>query len=410
MRIVLAVILKFISILLAGLAVVGTIFVLLLVSFNRTILNRQIVRQAFIKDNAYERVPAEIASEFTLVKRVLVNPCAEEIVADSCLDQTVGTAQIDGTSTSRLGIQGRAFINAVNQDQWKKLVIYLVTPNDFQASVENSVDEAIAYFKGETDTVKLPLTILKARLGSMEEDELTAILLSSQPTCTPEQQALIMSGEIGELGSPPIFCSGSGGTAQVLLLDLQRRLNAVASEFPEHIVFIEPPPPSNPARLQMLIGKDLQSTLQKINGNSQNLPFLPFALLLLATLFGVRSLRGLLRWWGIPIFIAGLIALILGAVIFFMFDQIWLNYILATFPPILTSDFGKIIYGVAHSLANDLAKQIMLLAGIVTLLALGFILISNRIPPPLDPSLPPLAQPGTPGGPVLNRQKKKKRW
>ena len=93
-----------------------------------------------------------------------------------------------------------------------------------------------------------------------------------------------------------------------------------------------------------------------------------------------------------------------------MFDQIWLNYVLAHLPPLLTSGFGEIIYDVAHSLTNDVSQQIMLQAGIVTLLALGVILISNRIPPPPDPSLPPLAPPGTPGGPVLNPNKKKKRW
>jgi hypothetical protein len=410
MRIVLAIILKFIAILLAGFAVIGTIFVLLLVSFNRTILNRQIVRQALIKNNLYERVPAEIAREFKLVKNILVNPCAEEIVADSCLDQTVDTAQIDGTSTSRLGIQGRAFIIVLNQDQWKNLIFYLLTPSDLQASAESTVDETIAYFKGQTDTVKVPLKNLKARLDSIKDEELTALLLNSSPTCTIEQEVLIMSGEISELGSPPIFCTATGGTPQVLLLDLQRRLNAVASEFPEHIIFVKPPSPPNPPSLQKLIGQDFQSTLQKINGNSQSLPFLPFALLLLATLFGVRSLRGLLRWWGIPVFIAGLITLIFGLVIFFMFDWMWLNYILTYLPPLLTSGFGELIYDVTHSLAKDFSKRLMLEAGIVTLLAFGVILISNRVPPPPDPSLPPLAQPGTPGGPVLHAQKKKRGW
>jgi hypothetical protein len=95
---------------------------------------------------------------------------------------------------------------------------------------------------------------------------------------------------------------------------------------------------------------------------------------------------------------------------FFMFDSIWVNYVLIHLPPLLTSGFGEIIYGIAHSLTNDLSQHLMLQAGVVTLLALVVILISNHVPPPPDPSLPPLAQPGTPGGPVLNPRKKKKRW
>jgi len=407
MRSVFAVILKFIAILLAAFTVITTIFILLLMSFNRTILNRQIVRQAFIKNHVYERIPAELSKEFLLAKSFLIDPCTEAGDASSCIID----GSLDGTvSGGWLGMEGAAFINNLNQDQWKNLVVYLIPPADLQASTESTTDEFIAYFRGATNAVTMPLAIVKTRLTEITDEELTMLLLDARPACTVEQQALIMSGEISELGSAPIFCPATGGTSQVLLLDLRRRLTAIAAEVPEQITFIKPPSPSNPPGLQKVIGADLQSTLQKINANSQNLLFLPFALLLLVTVFCVRSLRGLLRWWGIPIFIASLITLILGAVLFFAFDQIWLNYISTDFPPILITGLGDIIYDVTHSLANDLSKQIMFLAGIVTLVALGIILISNRVPPPPDPSLPPLAQPGTPGGPVLNLDRKKKKW
>jgi hypothetical protein len=119
-------------------------------------------------------------------------------------------------------------------------------------------------------------------------------------------------------------------------------------------------------------------------------------------------LRSFLRWWSISIFIGSLFALILGAVLFFLFEQIWLNYVLNDFPPILTSGFGEIIYSVTRSLSRDVSQHLMTQAGIVTLTALGILLISNRVPAPPDPSLPPLAPPGTPGGPVLNPNRKKK--
>ncbi|MCI0549621.1 MAG: hypothetical protein L0287_01565 [Anaerolineae bacterium] len=410
MRKVFAVTLKLIAILLTALTIITTVIVLLLLSFNRILLDPQTYKQALAENKVYEQLPAITAEEFSLVKSLLIKPCAETLIANSCLDQAVDTSHSGETTTGRLGIEGTAFINGLNQDQWKNLVIYLLPPTDLQESAETTVDETIAYFKGETDTVRMHLMNVKARLSSMTDEELTPLLLDSQPACTLEQQTLIMSGDISNEGSLPIFCPATGGTSQVLLLDLQRRLNIVASEIPEDIIFVKPPSPSNPPSLQNFIGKDLQVTLQKINANAQFIPFLPVAMLLLVTLFGVRSLRGLLRWWGIPIFIAGLFTLILGIFIFFMFDWIWLKYVLTHLPPLLTSGFGEIIYGVADSLANDLSKQMMLQAGIVILLALGVILISNRLPPPPDPSLPPLAQPGTPGGPVLNPNRKKKKW
>ena len=410
MRKVFAVIFKFIAMLIAALTILITAVVLLLLSFNHSLLNPQIVRQAFIRNQVYERVPAVTAEEFSLVRSFLVEPCSETLIGDSCLDQAVNTSQLNEAPKGRLGTAGTAFINGLNEDQWKNLVIYLLPPHELQEITETSIDELIGYFKGETDIVKISLTNAKTRLTRMTDEELTTILLSSRPTCTLDQQTLIMSNGFSESRIPPIFCSATGGTSQVLLLDLQRRLTIIASEIPDHAILIKAPSPSNPPGLQSLIGKDLQVSLERLNANSQNLPLVPVALLLLVTLFGVRSLRGLLRWWGIPLFIGSLIALIIGIVLFFMFDQVWLTYVLANFPPLLTSGFRKIIYDVAHSLSGDLSKHLMLQAGIITLLALGIILLSNRVPPPPDPSLPPLAQPGTPGGPVLNPDRKKKTW
>ncbi|HKY55391.1 MAG TPA: hypothetical protein VJM08_13835 [Anaerolineales bacterium] len=410
MRNVSAAILRLFAIILAAGTVIVTIFVLLLLSFNRILLNPTTYIQALAENKIYEQLPAVAAQEFSLVRSVLIDPC-EETMEGICLDQSISTAQGNEIATTgRLGIEGTAFLDGMDEEQWKAVVLHLLKPEDLQESAEATVNETIAFFKGERDSVKLPLIHVKARLSSIADEELTLLLLNSQPICTLEQQTLIMTPELGKVGSPPIFCSATGGTAQALLLDLQRRLNIVASEIPDYAILVKPPSPSNPPSLQRFIGDDLQDTLHTLHTNSQYLPFLPFALLLLVTVFGVRSWRGLLRWWGIPVFIASLLTLVLGFILFFMFDQIWLNYVLTHLPPLLMSGFGELIYGVAHSLANDLSQQIMLQAGIVTLLALGIILISNRIPPPPDPSLPPLAPPGTPGGPVLNPNKKKKKW
>ncbi|HXQ37475.1 MAG TPA: hypothetical protein VN843_25920, partial [Anaerolineales bacterium] len=246
MRKVFAVIFKFIAMLLAALTILITAVVLLLLSFNHSLLNPQIVRQAFIKNKVYERVPAVTAEEFSLVRGFLVEPCSEALIGDSCLDQAVNTSQFNEASKGRLGTMGTAFINGLNEDQWKNLVIYLLPPNELQEITETTMDEHIAYFKGKTDIVKISLTNIKTRLINMTDEELTTILLSTQPTCTLDQQTLIMSSGFSESGIPPIFCSATGGTSQVLLLDLQRRLTIIVSEIPDHAILIKAPSPSNP--------------------------------------------------------------------------------------------------------------------------------------------------------------------
>lgn len=411
MRTLFALVRKFVAFIIAALATFATIFVLLFLSLNDILLDPQTYKQAFTENKVYEQLPAVTAKEYVLIKSHLAEPCAETPIANSCFDSRSNSSQLgEITESGRLGIESTAFINALNQVQWDGLVTNLLTPADVQKSLDAGTDEVIAYFKGETDSAGFPLLDMKARLIGMTDEELTELLLSSQPLCTLEQQTLIMSGQISEAGSSPIFCNATGGTSQVLLLNLQRRLNFFADDLPEQVTIIKSPSPLNPPSLQGMIGEDLQNTLQITQANAQYIPFLPVVFLLLVSIFSVRSLRGLLRWWGIPIFIGSLFALILGIVIFFLFEQIWLNYVLNRFPALLPSGFGDIIYSVALSFSEDVSQHMMTQAAIVTLLALGILLISNRVPAPPDPSLPPLAPPGTPGGPVLNPNRKKKKW
>ena len=406
MRNVLNVVFKLIAFLLAVVAIFATIFALLFLSFNRILLDPQTYKQALADNHVYEQLPAVTAKEFTLIQSRLGEPCAEAGLANTCLDSNA-PQPVNSVETGGLGQEGRAFIHALNEDQWNRLVGYLLPPHEVQKSLEAGIDEIIAYFRGEADRAGFPFVDLKTRLSGMTERQLTELLLHSPPRCTLEQETKIMSGETG---SVPIFCAATNGTSQVLVRDLQRRLNLLAGEFPAQLTVIEAPPPLHPPGIRRILGNDLKATLQTLQTNSQYIPFLPAGVLVLVTILAVRSLRGLLRWWSIPIFIAGLLTLILSLAVFFMFHQLWLNFVLKDVPPVLTSGFGEVIYNVTHSLLKDVSQHLMLQAGITTLLALGLLGISNRVPAPPDPSLPPLAPPGTPGGPVLNPNRKKRKW
>ncbi|HET9907324.1 MAG TPA: hypothetical protein VFQ23_11800 [Anaerolineales bacterium] len=407
MRTIFALILKFVAFILAFFAIFATIFALLFLSFNRILLAPQTYKQAFIENKVYEKLPEVTATEFALIKGHLVEPCMEAIIADSCIDSVVNSPTVE---TGKLGMEGSNLIQVLHQEQWNGLVFYLLTPDAVQRSLDAGVNEVIAYFKGETASAGIPLSDVKEELASIRGNELATIFLNQQPSCTLEQQTRIMSGALDEIGSTAVFCSATGGTSDLLLLDLQRRSNSIASELPEQVVLLKPPSPSNPAGLQRIIGKDLQATLQAIQINAQYIPVLPGVLLLLVTIINVRSLRGLLRWWSLPVFIGSLVALIVGVILFFLFQQMWLNYVLSDSSPILTSGFGDILYSTTHSLARNFSQHLMTQAGIATLITLSVLLISNRLPAPPDPSLPPLAPPGTPGGPVLNPNQKKKKW
>ena len=380
---------RLVAVFLALLTIVATITMFLLTSIDHTVLNPRISKQAFIKNKVYERIPAVTAGEFSLVKSLFADQCAE--APQACANETV------------------SLLNGLSSKQWETLIIYLLPADELQTLTESTLDEALGYFKGETDSVQMPLAPLKARLTNQAGEELTVLLLESQPSCSAEQLLQIKAVDLNGIGVPPIICFTTGEIQLQLSEELQRRLKIISVELPETVIIIKRPSPSIPLSLRRFFGEDWQMALQKINMARPYVPFLPFGLLLLLALCAVRSLRGWMRWWSIPIFIAGLITLISGVILFFMFDQIWMKYILHTLPPLFVSGFGKITQDVVRTLTNDLAKRIMLQAGVLTLLALATLYASSFVKPPPDPSLPPLAQPGTPGGPVIHPSQKNKR-
>ena len=394
MRNVLTAIFKFIArliaIFLALLTIAATITVLLLLSIDHTILNPRTSKQAFIKNNVYERIPAVTAREFSLVRDLFAARCTE--TPQNCPMETM------------------TLLNGLSTKQWEASVIHLFPKDELQTNTESTLDEATSYFRGETDAVQLPLAPLKARLIGQSGEGLSSLILKSLPACTAEQQVQIKDTDLDSAGVLLITCSTTAELQLQLSAELQRRFELISVELPETAMVLKSP--SMPPSLRRFLGEDWQTTLQTISMGLPYASLLPFGMLILLSLFAVRSLRGWMRWWSIPMFIAGISTLILGVVLFFMFDQIWMKYILPTLPPLFASGFSDIAEDVTRTLANDLAKHIMLQAVVLTLLALAILYASSFVKPPPDPSLPPLAQPGTPGGPVIHpsQEKKRKGW
>ena len=380
------------SIFLALLTIVATITVLVLLSIDHTILDPSKARQAFIKNRAYERLPAVTARESSLVRGMFAERCT-------------GTPQA-------CPIETMAMLNGLSTKQWETIISHVLPADELQTMTESTLDEAIGYFKGEAAFVQIPLDSLKAGLIGKRGEELAARLLESEPSCSMEHLSQLKLISMDPVGGPPIICSSDGEIQRQLSAELQRRLKLISLELPEAALLIKPPSPSTPPSLRNFLGRDLQSALQKLSAGLPYAPLVPLALLVLLSVFAVRSLRGWMRWWSIPVFIAGLITLICGATLFFMFDQIWVKYILHSLPPLFASGVGQVTEDVAHTLANDLTNRLMLQAGVLTLMALGILYASSFVKAPPDPSLPPLAQPGTPGGPVIHpsQEKKRKGW
>ena len=176
-----------------------------------------------------------------------------------------------------------------------------------------------------------------------------------------------------------MLCATSGKTLDKLITELQRQLTEAASTIPDKAVFIKPPSPSDPTSGNGPLGKDPQSALRLIHRGLRLSPLLPLALLLLVTLFGVRSRKGWLRWWGIPIFIVGLITLCIGVATIPLMEWAWVKYALAKIPPLFsTSDLPVIGHDVVRFAILDLSKWITIEASLISLLGLAAIIVSSH--------------------------------
>ena len=122
----------------------------------------------------------------------------------------------------------------MNLEQWEALIIHLFPADELQAMAESTLDKTIGYFHGETDSVQIPLAPLKARLRDKAGEELTRLLLESQPHCSAEQQAQLEDVNLDVAGALPIICSVSGEMQIQLSAELQRRLENVSAELPDH--------------------------------------------------------------------------------------------------------------------------------------------------------------------------------
>ena len=300
---------------------------------------------------------------------------AETQQINTCFDQ-IG----DSSQPNRPQVAGpMVFLNNLTSEQWQALILHLLPPDDLQYMIESTLDQAFAYFNGETNTAKIPLDKLKARLTGQAGEDFILLLINVQPPCTEDQLSQINTGDFGEDGKSPVLCLASGKSLDTLLTELQKQLTEAVSTIPVESVFIKPPSSSDPSSGNGPLGKDPQTALRWIHRGLNLSPLLPLVLLLLVTLFGVRSRKGWLLWWGIPIFIVGLITLSIGVAAKPLFEWAWGKFALAKIPVLLsTSDLPVIGHDIVRFAIKDLSKWIMIEASLISLLGLGAIIFSSR--------------------------------
>ncbi len=426
MRKAFAIILNFIAKAIASifaiLFVITAVLVLLLLNFEHTLLNAETYKRALLANKLYEQAPALVGVQFSTLKDFLANPCAENPLGcaiegaspelQACLTNALGGQEVyeaigkglrkpteaelsasqpclerygnaEGPQAGGAESMGgpAAFTQNLNAKDWQTLIGMLLPPDELRWMSEATLDQVFAYLNGDSDSAQVPLVKLKAHLSGQAGKDLILLLLNAQPPCSAEQQAQILAGDIGKEGEPTLLCSASGATRNSLVTQLQKQLDKVAAGIPDQAVIIKPPSASDISGQTGPFGNDPQTALRTTRLAIRLSPLLPLTLLLLVTLFGVRSRKGWLRWWGIPLLIAGLIAAGFGIAALPVLDWAWVNILAAKIPPMYSHELASSGYSLARAVLGELAIWVGLSAGLIALLGLGAIVASSRLKP-----------------------------
>ncbi len=396
----------------AILFVIVTVLVLLLLNIERTMFDAETYKRALAENKIYQQLPALAADEMAKMKSFLANPCAASPLGcaidgaspelRACLTEILGQeayvaigsgrrnpteAELrnsqpcldqDGGAEEPLPTSGggqMAFLNTLTAEDWQALLSVLLPPELLQPMTENVLDQVFTYLNGEADSARISLAPLKKQLTGQASQEALKILLAAQPACIQEQlsqMTVIISTGKGGLA----LCAPPKETLDWLLPEMQVQLSALVARMPDEAVIIKPPSRSAPPGNGGPLGNDPPAVLRKIHLGIRLSPLLPLGLLLLVTLFGVRSLKGWLRWWGVPMFIAGLIAFCVAIASQPALDWAWVTYIVVRIPPLVSASIPEIGHELARFLVQDLMKWIMLEAGMLGLLGLAAIVSS----------------------------------
>ncbi len=281
-----------------------------------------------------------------------------------------------------------SYLKNLTAENWEAIMKILIPPEEMKTMTESVLDDIFAYLNGDIEQVSVSLVALKDRLTGPAGTDLIMEFITSQPPCTEEELAQMTS----ETGSENmVICNPPDDMLPFVVTMLHMQLEEVVSELPDEAMVIKPYTPDTSSPGGGPLGDDPLTSIRMVRLILRLTPLLPLVFLLLVTLFGVRSLKDWMRWWGVPFFFAGSITLGLGIAATPALNKVWNQFIEPRIPAFLTTDVAALGRDLIQYIAHDVIERIVFQALILLLLGLAawigsyFIKTKN----PLEESLPP---------------------
>jgi hypothetical protein len=215
---------------------------------------------------------------------------------------------IDGLSQdpAQTGATAPQLFGFLDEKELTLILEEMVSEDWSQMQVEDVIEALFAFLNGETERLEFTISLieLKTALSGPQSQKIFDLMIASMPPCTAaDLEAVIFSLLAGGEFQLPIcalpgeIMSMGEGIVQKLLAPLIDNVPAAISVSLSQADF-EVPNPDQPGQTSNLV--DDYRTLRRL---FQRGPQVVIVLFVLIALLAVRSWRGLLRWWGWPLFL-----------------------------------------------------------------------------------------------------------
>jgi len=329
--------LAFVSALLFGLTLTLSLFAF---NFERQLFNPGVYKQVLAGQNVCARLPSVISQQ------IIASTKSKD--KSNLLDLVIGS---------------------VNPDTLQGIIQTVLPCQVLENVVYGGIDQIISQINSSAGEQSFSLAQIKR---SVEQNSAAAVdeFLKSQPDCSAAQ--LLQLGANALLGqndkSVSLLCNPPAALREAFAAPISAMVNSAVQGLPDQI-----PLPA-----------ELKGTLNRLRIVRTAMSWswlLPLLFLGLTTAFAVRSWRSLLLWWGIPLLVSGLVALVISLVAGPMVSGLMGVFILPNLPVNLVPEAIKLISDLFSSVALGLVKPIQIQSAMLSLIGVTMI-VGERISRP----------------------------
>ena len=319
---------------------------LLLFNAEKRLFNAQLYLSALDKQGFYEQLPA----------------LAARTLASSAEGETQNTA--------------RSFLNLVPVENWETVLRAFLPTDVSRPMTEQAIQSMFDYLNGKSETASLSMEEFKAHLTGPAGTEALFAVLRAQPACTLEQIAQVAMGGLFGQDTEFILCNPSDELLNLFQPLLQTQLQTIAATIPDNVDLT----PNSTKAENPLEGLRGLRAIMRLS------PLLPLGLLFLVTLFAVRDLHDWFNWWGIPIFISGILELVLAAVVNPLFQFVFAAYAKPRVPSFLAASVTDTLRDLISAVLSGVTAPIVFQSAAFILVGMIMILSLRLRKPAISPS------------------------